>query len=127
MMKSKRAGLRIMFIGCLTIMCLILVLSGCIEASVPEIDEASVQEIYEPIVTRTPVPTMAPGPVEELLLGIAESSEIAEGTFLGLSVEEWISIVNSALFVLVGLQVVDLNRRWRGHSSSLAASAAGNG
>jgi small-conductance mechanosensitive channel len=83
-------------------MSLFIVLSGCNEATVQEIDEASVQEIYEPIVTRTPVPTMAPGPVEELLLGIAESSEIAEGTFLGLSVEDWISILNSALFVLVG-------------------------
>jgi small-conductance mechanosensitive channel len=83
-------------------MCLLIVLSGCIEASVPEIDEASVEEIYEPIVTRTAVPTMAPGPVEELLLVIAESSEIDEGTFLGLSVEDWISILNSALFVLVG-------------------------
>ncbi len=91
-----------MLIGCLSIMCLIIVLSGCIETSVQEIDEAFVEEIYEPIVTRTPVPTLAPGPVEELLLGIAESSEIAEGTFLGLSVEDWISILNSALFVLVG-------------------------
>ena len=91
-----------MFIGCLTIMSLFIVLSGCNGASVQEINEASVEEIYEPIVTRTAVPTMAPGPVEELLLGIAESSEIDEGTFLGLSVEDWISIFNSALFVLVG-------------------------
>jgi small-conductance mechanosensitive channel len=81
---------------------LFIFLSGCIETSVQEIDEASVEEIYEPIVTRTPVPTMAPGPVEELLLGIVESTEIAEGTFLGLGAEDWISILNSALFVLVG-------------------------
>ena len=91
-----------MFIGFITIMCIIFVLSGCIETSVQEIYEASVEEIYEPIVTRTPVPTMAPGPVEELLLGIAESREIAESTFLGLSVEDWISILNSALLVLFG-------------------------
>jgi small-conductance mechanosensitive channel len=82
-------------------MSLFIVLSGCIEAPVLEIDEALVEEIYEPIVTRTPVPTTAPGPVEELLLGIVESSEIGDGTFLGLSVEDWISILNSALFVLV--------------------------
>jgi small-conductance mechanosensitive channel len=75
-------------------MSLFIVLSGC--------NEASVQVTYEPSDTRTPVPTLEPGPVEELLIGIAESSEIDEGTFLGLSVEDWISILNSALLVLFG-------------------------
>lgn len=82
-------------------MSLVIVLSGCYEAVVPEIDESSVQEFYEPIVTRTPLPTLAPGPVEEFLIGITESTEIAEGTFLGLSVEDWISILNAVLLVLI--------------------------
>lgn len=82
-------------------MSLVIVLSGCYEAAVPAIDESSVQEFYEPIVTRTPAPTLAPGPVEEFLIGITESTEIAEGTFLGLSVEDWISILNAVLLVLI--------------------------
>lgn len=50
----------------------------------------------------TPVPTMTPGPIEDFIIQSVLPDNVVEGTFLGLSVEGWIHILISVLYVLVG-------------------------
>jgi hypothetical protein len=50
---------------------------------------------------RTPVSSATPGPIEEFITQTVLPEDVVESTFLGLSIEEWIHVAISALYVVV--------------------------
>lgn len=57
------------------------------------------------ILTRTPEPTATPGLLLEAVSAVAENRGLAGESFLGLPVEDWISLGISLLIVLAGYLV----------------------
>jgi len=63
----------------------------------------SIDDIAKMVSQRTPVPTPTPGPVEQIIIDFADQSGLADQVFLGLPIYEWINLVASIFFVLVGV------------------------
>ena len=71
---------------------------------------ASLEDIGTIVAQRTPLPTRAPGAVQELAQEIATESGLDDISFLGLTVTSWIdlaiSILIIVLFVYIGLKLL---------------------
>jgi MscS family membrane protein len=55
--------------------------------------------------TRTPAPTATPGVIQEAVADFTAATGLAQKTFLGLTADDWINLVISALLVLIGYLV----------------------
>jgi MscS family membrane protein len=64
------------------------------------LDTAS-EDLSGAIAERTPVPTPAPGRVEQALAELVGEGSIASDTFLGLTVSEWLNLLRAVLLVLL--------------------------
>ncbi len=58
------------------------------------------------VVTREPVPTPAPGFISEQVEQITEASGLADTSFLGLAIDDWINLGISILIVFIGYLLV---------------------
>jgi MscS family membrane protein len=72
----------------------------------------SADELATAIAERTPPPTPAPGPVDELIVDVTDAIGLAGTSFLGLAVPDWINLVISVLIVLVGYQLGRRALKW---------------
>ncbi len=70
--------------------------------SVPDVGQVSTA-----VADRTPVPTPTPGAVEEGINELVQAAGLAGKSFLGLTVEDWINLVFSALIAVLGYLVGD--------------------
>ena len=61
-----------------------------------------VEGIATTVAERTPVPTTTPGPVERAIGEVAAETGLAESSFLGLTAGDWINLLASILFVVIG-------------------------
>ena len=74
---------------------------------VSEEAEAAPAETEEQlIITPTPAPTATPGPLNDVVAEIAESTGLDRQYLLGLSGEDWINLLLSLIIVLVGITLV---------------------
>ena len=100
-------------------------LSACVQqpgtqlqstSSQPEPAPGILEGAVDELPTRTPEPTPTAGPVDQAVSELLSAAEFADQVFLGLTVEEWISIlVSLALFLiiyLIGLWLVRTPLRW---------------
>jgi len=58
--------------------------------------------VLDVVPTRTPEPTATPGLIEREVTKLAVQAGIATSTFLGLSVVDWVSLIVSVLWVILG-------------------------
>jgi small-conductance mechanosensitive channel len=77
----------------LLLLSLLLLLPAC------EVQERADEPI---VVTREPVPTPAPDIVDEGVERVTEATGLADNSFLGLPVEDWINLGLTVVFVLLG-------------------------
>jgi len=64
-------------------------------------------------VTRTPAPTATPGVIDEVVEDITAATGLTSTSFLGMAAADWINLLISILFVLIGYAVGTLLiRRW---------------
>ena len=70
-----------------------------------ESSDTTVGDISKAVVDRTPVPTPTPGLVADGVDDLAAATGLAGKSFLGLTAEDWINLVISALIVVVGYLV----------------------
>jgi len=78
----------------------LLLLSGCHTLeNVPAALEIIPSEVAN---TATPVPTATPGMLEEVVTELSASTGVDRVSFLGLTGEDWINLVISLVFVLLG-------------------------
>jgi len=64
-------------------------------------------------VTRTPAPTATPGVIDEVVDDITAATGLTSTSFLGMAAADWINLLISILFVLIGYAVGTLLiRRW---------------
>lgn len=66
----------------------------------------TVEELAEIVTQRTPVPTLTPSLVDDLVKQVADESGLAGKTFLGLRAIDWINLGISVLLVLIGSLLV---------------------
>jgi MscS family membrane protein len=57
------------------------------------------------VAERTPLPTPASGPVDELIVDITDAIGLTGASFLGLTIPDWLNLMISALIVLIGYPV----------------------
>jgi MscS family membrane protein len=74
--------------------------SGTPTGEAPSPTEAGLLD--EVLTARTPVPTATPGPLEQGISRLAESTGLDDTQFLGLAGSDWINIGVSLLFILAG-------------------------
>jgi len=78
----------------------LLLLSGC---NTLENTSAALEIIPSEVAyTATPVPTATPGVLEEVVTELSTSTGVDRVSFLGLTGEDWINLVISLVFVLLG-------------------------
>jgi small-conductance mechanosensitive channel len=66
----------------------------------------TVADLATVVANRPPVPTATPGPVDRAVKQVATRSGLVGNTFLGLSAEDWINVIVSAVVVLVGSLII---------------------
>ncbi|MCP4359170.1 MAG: mechanosensitive ion channel family protein [Chloroflexi bacterium] len=78
----------------------LLVLPSLLVACV-ELDQ-SLEEEAQIVATRTPLPEPTPDAIGQQITAFAESSSLADFSFLGLSLDDWLNLGASLLIVLLG-------------------------
>ena len=75
-----------------------------------------IEQIEEALPTRTPAPTPVPSSTDQIVSGILEEIGISDQEILGLSIEEWASIITGllvfALIYIIGLWLVRIPLLW---------------
>ncbi|MFC2055384.1 mechanosensitive ion channel family protein [Chloroflexota bacterium] len=66
-------------------------------------DPAATEEL---IITPTPAPTATPGPLDNLVAEIAQTTGADRTYIFGLSVEDWINVILSVIIALVGILLI---------------------
>ncbi len=66
-----------------------------------ESEDTGISDLLETgLPTRTPAPTVTPGPLSQGVSQVSEEIGLAGGTFLGMGVDDWITLGISLLFIL---------------------------
>jgi MscS family membrane protein len=68
--------------------------------------DETTQEESQIIITPTLAPTATPGPIDELVSVLAESSGLNQRKFLGLTGEDWINLIVSLALMLLGIFLI---------------------
>ena len=73
----------------------------------PDLTPGILGSLEDNLPTRTPAPTPTAGPVDRAISDLLEDSELATQIVLGLTVEEWVSVVSGIVF-FVSIYIIGL-------------------